>query len=220
MFLSQSQILDIMARKLPDSYFAGLDLVFTGGEVMYLNRFNFMQAELQRLGVKALVSAAGLTETTNNTAVAIPKDIISLPLLKEEQERINKKLKSIASAIDTHTTEYIGVIGSFSDIFELLEDCGKVYRLAGDFERRCFNQAIFKKIFVHDDLSLDAEYTEPFDMLLNPCVFMLKNEFRKSNGQSAPTTQFTLLDFIGSLKTKVQTATNFFSDGLSMDVIV
>ena len=51
--------------------------------------------------------------------------------------------------------------------------------MAGDFERRRFNQAIFKKIVVHEDLTLDVEYTEPFDAVLNPNVFMLKNEFEK-----------------------------------------
>lgn len=135
--------------------------------------------------------------------------------------RIGKSIKSITDAIEAHQTEYSkGIIG-FNNVFELMDDCGRVYRLAGDFERRCFNQAIFKEILVHDDLTLDAEYAEPFDIILNPNVFLLKNTFEKSNEQSLPTAQVTLWNVLGALKTKkAQTITNFFSDGLSKDIVV
>ena len=65
-------------------------------------------------------------------------------------------------------------------VFELLDDCGRMYKFAGEFERRRFNQAIFGKIRVHEDLTLDVEYCEPFNTLLDPNVFVLKSEFEKN----------------------------------------
>jgi hypothetical protein len=41
------------------------------------------------------------------------------------------------------------------------------------------NQAIFNKIKVFDDLKIEMEYAEPFDIILNPAVFEFKREFEK-----------------------------------------
>jgi acyl-CoA synthetase (AMP-forming)/AMP-acid ligase II len=69
MFMSQGQILNIEALKLPDNYLAGAEIVFTGGERMYLDQFRRYQKELRRLGVKMFISGTGLTETSNNMGV-------------------------------------------------------------------------------------------------------------------------------------------------------
>ena len=97
------------------------------------------------------------------------------------------------------------------------------YRLASDSERRCFNQALFKRILVYEDLKLDAEYAEPFDALLDSRVFMLKHESEKYSdtenaGQEKSPAQFSLSDLICAHKP--QTSTFFNGAGLSKDILV
>jgi DNA invertase Pin-like site-specific DNA recombinase len=77
-------------------------------------------------------------------------DAVPLNLLKEEQERIGRSLKSISDQIEVFQAEYAVATQNLNDVFELLDDCGRIYGLADDFTRRCLNQALFKKIRVHD----------------------------------------------------------------------
>ena len=153
-------------------------------------------------------------------------DAVPLHLLKEEQDRIGKSLKNIASQIDAYQAEYTEIAKNLDCAFELLDDCGRTYKLADDFARRCFNQALFKKISVQDDLTLEVDYAEPFDTILDPNVVIVKKEFEKNkqsivDGQFESAAHLTLLDFIGSLKTKTSTKIiNFFSAGLSKDLLV
>ena len=107
-------------------------------------------------------------------------DAVPLNLLKEEQDRIGKSLNNITNQIEAYQAEYTEIAKNLGYVFELLEDCGRAYKWAIDFDRRCFNQAIFKKIRVHEDLTLEVEYAEPFDTLLDSRVFMLKSEFEKN----------------------------------------
>ncbi len=150
-------------------------------------------------------------------------DAIPLHLLKEEQERISKSLKSIVGQMAAFKDEYSQTIINLDDALTLLEDCGRAYRLASDSERRCFNQAFFKRILVYEDLKLEAEYAEPFDALLDNRVFMLKHESEKYSdivnaGQGEQPAQFSLSDLISAHKT--QTSTFFHGAGLSKDILV
>ena len=153
-------------------------------------------------------------------------DAIPLHLLKEEQERIGKSLKNINSSIKAYQMEYTKTTTNINSVFELLDDCGTTYRLAGDFERRCFNQAIFKMIRVHEDLTLDVEYTEPFETLLSPSVFALKSEFEKyfqSTKEEQPdsTAPLSLMQLLSIIKTQTcKKINNFFGASLSTDYLV
>lgn len=153
-------------------------------------------------------------------------DAIPLHLMKEEQERINRSLSAIESQIKVYQGEYNEAVKNLDGVFELLEDCGRMYKLAGDYERRCFNQAIFKKILVHDDLTIEAEYAEPFDIILDSRVCMLKSEFEKHNteetaGQRNAAVQYTLLEYINTIKSKTsRKISDFFAAGLSKDSMV
>ena len=128
-------------------------------------------------------------------------DAVPLHLLKEEQDRIGKSLKNIASTLTAYNVENANTKSKLADVLSLLEDCGRIYTMADNFTRRCFNQAIFRRILVHEDLRLEAEYAEPFDEILNPNVFMVKAEFEKRSenadeGQLKGTVLHSLLDFI------------------------
>ncbi len=96
------------------------------------------------------------------------EDAIPLTLLKQEQKRIAKSLSNINSQIEATNIEHEAAKENISYVFELLEECGKVYKLANDQERRLLNQALFKKIFVNDDLSLSVEYNAPFGSIIAP----------------------------------------------------
>ena len=149
-------------------------------------------------------------------------DAIPLDLLREEQARIGESLKSITITMEAYQAEYIEVSQNFNHVFELLDDCGRAYRLADDYQKRCFNQALFEKILVHEDLNIEADYAEPFDVILDPNILVLKSKFEKnasnSNGQPNSTARAAFWDFINDKNTK--TSSNFFTTGLSMDFLV
>ena len=157
---------------------------------------------------------------------------ISSDLLKEEQDRIGKALKGITTQIDACQAEYEEVAGNLSDIFTLLDDCGRAYRLAGDFERRCFNQALFEKIrayegkdgiaFVGVDtgVSIEADFAEPFATLQSSDIFVLKSVFEKNmremkDGQPKAAAHLSFPALLKKCKTK--TSSIFYGAGLSMD---
>ena len=174
-----------------------------------LERFKLQQDKLEREQRKLLQA---------HYADAIP-----LHLLKEEQDRIGKSLKKIVSTIESYQVEYAETSKNLNYVFELLDDCGFAYKLADDFQRRYFNQALFDKIRVYEDLTIEVDYTESFETILNPAVFELKREFEENilnskDGQSVLDAHFTLTDFLNSLKTETSLkVVNFFSAGLSKD---
>ena len=125
-----------------------------------------------------------------------------LALLKEEQERIGRSLRNVAGRIETLQAEHTEISQNLNDVFELLDDCGKAYSLAGDYEKRCFNQALFEKILVHDDLTLTADYSAPYDAIFDSGILEMRGECRNLYYD------------------KVQTHAFFTSMGLSMDNLV
>jgi hypothetical protein len=64
-----------------------------------------------------------------------------------------------------------------------------------------------------EDLSLDPDFIEPLDKILDSGMFTLKNNFERRKGRSDSTALVTIMDF---MPINAQTTTNFFSDGLSM----
>ena len=150
-------------------------------------------------------------------------DAIPLHLLKDEQERIGKSLKDITGTMAAYQSEYTETAKNFDYVFELLEDCGRAYKLADDFQRRCFNQALFEKIRVYEDLTIEVDYADPFGTLLDPAVFELKREFDKNihgKGAGQPKS-VALLSFLDIVPTKTaKIIRNFFSVGLSKSILV
>ena len=70
-------------------------------------------------------------------------------------------------------------------------------------------------------MTLEVDYAEPFDMLLDSKVFVLKGEFEKNihkipDGQFESTALSSLPGFLNTLKTQTRTKIiDFFSAGLS-----
>ena len=125
--------------------------------------------------------------------------------------------------------EYEAVSANLNDVFTLLDDCGKAYRLAGDNERRCFNQSLFERMLVHEEKPIEADYAEPFSALLNPEIIAVKREFEKltenindnPDGQPESVAHFSCADILGDLKTKTSLKIRkIFSAGLSKDILL
>ena len=96
------------------------------------------------------------------------EDAIPLSLLKEEQREISKTLTNINERMKAYDIGLDDAKENLRYVFELLDDCGKVYKFADEQEKRLLNQALFKRILVYDDLSLSAEFNAPFDTVISP----------------------------------------------------
>ncbi|MCL2853840.1 MAG: recombinase family protein, partial [Defluviitaleaceae bacterium] len=147
-------------------------------------------------------------------------DAIPLALLKDEQERIGKSLKGIEATMNAHKVRHIEMTKNLNDVFKLLEDCGRVYRMADDYEKRCFNQALFERVRVYDNLTVDADYADPYDLILDPAVFELKGSFErniqnKEDGRPIPEAHLSLENILDS----AQTTNNFFTAGSSKSIL-
>ena|GEM_PF-1700870 len=90
-----------------------------------------------------------------------------LDLLKEEQERIARRLGSIESRLKTGQVEYDQAKAHLNDCLALAANMHTVYSSIDDTLRRIANQAFFERIYVHEDT---IEPGTPFDILLDPDV--------------------------------------------------
>jgi hypothetical protein len=51
-------------------------------------------------------------------------------------------------------------------VLDLVEDCGRAYKMAPEATKRAFNQALFERILVYSDGSIKPEFNPPYDMLV------------------------------------------------------
>ena len=79
---------------------------------------------------------------------------------------------------------------------------------------------------MYENLALDVAYAEPLDAFLDTNIFEIKSLYEKNtrtknDEQPNGAAHLALPDFLGILKTKTHTEmVNFFSVGLSMDLLV
>ena len=139
-------------------------------------------------------------------------DAIPLDFLKEEQQRISKQLLAIDYEIKAHEDVFATVLERLDDALELIENCGKTYRLASDHIKRMMNQAIFSKIWVEPDGNVTAELAKPFDTLIEP----VRGELTRYNNEKIRGTE-ALTDFLLVISNKVQ---NFLAHCLNNDLLV
>lgn len=97
---------------------------------------------------------------------------MEVDLMKSEQADISKKLSAINYEIKMHNTTFDEILVNLETALDLIEDCGKAYRLADEHTKRLLNQAIFKKFKIYCDdneqVLIEPELTEPFDLILEP----------------------------------------------------
>ena len=138
-------------------------------------------------------------------------DAIPLDLLKSEQQKISKQLAAIDHEIKAHECTFESIAERLSDALELMEDCGRTYRLANDRVKRMMNQAIFAKLWVEADGRVTAEFIPLFRMLSQPAEDM--KAFQK---QQKIRSAETLTDFLLVISNRIQ---KFFGCGWSNDLM-
>lgn len=95
-------------------------------------------------------------------------DAIPLDLMKAEQQKITKQLAAIESQMNLHEHTLMVASEHLSEAMELIEDCGRTYRMASDHIKRMMNQAIFSKLWVESDGRVTAEFKAPFTVIAEP----------------------------------------------------
>lgn len=97
---------------------------------------------------------------------------ITLPLLKEEQQKISKQLSAIEYEIKQRNVTFEQITQNLTDALDLLDDCAAFYKNSSDTIKRLLNQAIFEKIYISCEkgspVKVEAEFNPPFDMLVEP----------------------------------------------------
>ena len=139
-------------------------------------------------------------------------DAIPLDLMKSEQQKIAKQLAAIDSQIAAHERTFTDILEHLSDAMELIEDCGKTYRLADDQIKRMMNQAIFSKLWVEADGSITAEFKPFFASILEP----IKNEVAQLNKEKIRSDK-ALTDFFSVISNRIQ---KFFAHGWNNAILV
>ena len=136
----------------------------------------------------------------------------SLSIMKSEQQKIAKQLAAIDSEIKAHECAFESISERLSEALELVEDCGRTYRIASDHIKRMMNQAIFSNLWVEKDGRITAEFAPIFQMLTQPAkdVTALYKQ-QKIRGAE------TLTDFLSVISNRIQ---KFFGYGWSNDLLV
>ena len=110
---------------------------------------------------------------------------------------------------------YAGVIRyilkNLSLAFDLLEDCGRTYRKANDNIKKLMCQAIFNRIWIHEDGTVTTEFTDIYKNIVGPIERDLINQNIKSASAE------TDADFIDKL---LKSYSNFFGQGLNNELLV
>jgi len=95
-------------------------------------------------------------------------EAVSLELMQSEQKRISKTQADFEAKLHRLQVDAETVRGGIMQVLDLMQDCGKAYRLASDYGKRLMNQAMFEKISVNPDGSITPDYTEIVGLLIDP----------------------------------------------------
>ena len=138
-------------------------------------------------------------------------DAIPMSLMKREQQILSKQLAAIEHEISVRSTTFDDILKNLSLAFDLLEDCGRTYRKANDNIKKLMCQAIFKRIWIHEDGTVTTEFTDIYKNIVGP----IERDLINQNIKSAPAE--TDADFIDKL---LKSYSNFFGQGLNNELLV
>ncbi len=91
---------------------------------------------------------------------------ITIELLKEEQDRINREKTHAEQLLAAAEAEFVAIEDLLARAFTIAADCRAAYREAGPTVRRLFNQAFFERLYVDPHKITGADLAEPFAQLL------------------------------------------------------
>lgn len=139
-------------------------------------------------------------------------DAIPLNLMKSEQAQISKSLALIESQIKAHSTQQETIVENLKKAFDLIEDCGRTYKLADGHIKRLLNQALMDKIWIEPDGRVTAELSEPFKSVIQP----IQADIQQFNTAKAKGLT-RLEDLLEKIQNRVS---NLFGRGLNKGLIL
>jgi site-specific DNA recombinase len=110
------------------------------------------------------------------------EDRISSELFDDEQTRLRKRRQDAEALIARLNVNHDDVTATLNLALEILgEDLHDLYQRADDTVRRLLNQAIFKTLYIGDEVVTDAELTGPFAALRD-----LRDAIHRLPGSTTP----------------------------------
>jgi DNA invertase Pin-like site-specific DNA recombinase len=94
-------------------------------------------------------------------------DRISDALFQEESTRIQRERVAALKLVESLEAPYEEALRNLDLALDLLDDMQSAYIAATDKQRRLFNQAIFKRIWIDNEDVSDSTLAEPFEELLD-----------------------------------------------------
>lgn len=138
-------------------------------------------------------------------------DAIPLSLMKREQQSLSKQLSAIEHEISVRSTTFDDILKNLSLAFDLIEDCGRTYRKANDNIKKLMCQAIFKRIWIHEDGTVTTDFTDIYKNIVGPIEHDLINQNTKSASAEADA---------DSIHKLLKSYSNFFGQGLNNVLLV
>jgi len=95
-------------------------------------------------------------------------EAVPIDLFKQEQERITRELKQARDRLADVSLEFDAIEQNLNQALAFAKDCHAAYESADNNTRRLFNQALFERIYVHNDGAITHDLAAPFKILLDP----------------------------------------------------
>ncbi len=137
-------------------------------------------AELDRLHESSrrdrgtyLAERNDLNDRRKNLLHAHLEGAVPVDLLKDEQDKIARRMAFLDAQINAGDIEYDQATAHLDDCLTLAGDCYKLYMSIDDSLRRIANQAFFDKLYVQTNDQIDSRPGEPFNIFFDPDVQQL-----------------------------------------------
>ncbi len=144
-------------------------------------------------------------------------EAIPMDFFKNEQEKITKQLAAIDREAKAYEDVFTCVMKHLGEALDIIEDCGKTYRLAEGHIKRLMNQVIFSKLWVEQDGSVTVEFAPPFITLMQPIESGELSRFFKEEHNEKVRGGKTPSDFLLAISNLFQ---KFFGQSLNNDDLV
>lgn len=125
---------------------------------------------------------------------------VPLDLLQVEQARIAEHLDQVQARLTGVAAVQNAVNLNLEAALKLCHNAQAAYRQANTTERRLFNQAFFNRLYITDEYDVEADLTEPFDVLLavvRDIDHILESGVRTVSNGDTPTTRHTHREAMG-----------------------